>query len=478
MRKIFLDNLPRWEKGGHKGRVKWKETPGHSVKFIYDDLEGEINILDYHNKTNKLTLKYSETTMDLYINHFSNCAIGKLIGNISSFHYYEVGQIIDHISNGRLQIKEQTRIGNNRYKHKGYKYKCLKCSNEDEITENDLNRKRGCNVCAGKKVLKGFNDLWTVAPWLAELLYDPEDGYKYTIYSSKTSDFKCLTCYRKIENKPISRIYYNKGLSCPSCSDNFSYPEKFVCNMLDQLDIPFLHELSSITFKWCNGFRYDFYLKSSNSIIETHGAQHYFHTGRGRGLIEEQENDRAKEELAMSNGIEHYIALDCRNSDLEWIKSQILNSKLCEMFDLKNINWHKCHESSIGTLVKKVCELYNEGKRQKEISSLLKIGRNTVRRYLKIGSSLEWCNYETSEEIQKNLRYHSKKVIQLSLENEYIRTFNSTREVGRELNILNISKACMGKQKTAGGFKWMYKEDYEKYIEQQIKEEKINEIQF
>jgi len=47
--------------------------------------------------------------------------------------------------------------------------------------------------------------------------------------------------------------------------------------------------------------------------------------------------------------------------------------------------------------------------------------------------------------------------------------FESGKGAGRKLKIFNtaISAACSGKTKTAGGFKWMYKEDYDKYIEQQ-----------
>ena len=34
MKKVFLDNLPKWESGKYKGRINWKESIGHKVKFI------------------------------------------------------------------------------------------------------------------------------------------------------------------------------------------------------------------------------------------------------------------------------------------------------------------------------------------------------------------------------------------------------------------------------------------------------------
>jgi len=45
---------------------------------------------------------------------------------------------------------------------------------------------------------------------------------------------------------------------------------------------------------------------------------------------------------------------------------------------------------------------------------------------------------------------------------EIINTWNSTREVQRELGISNVSSVCNGKRKTMGGFIWKYSEnDYE-----------------
>lgn len=58
MRKVFLDDLPRINNIGH---ICWADTVGTKLKFIYDDIEGEIDVLDY--KTNgsnpKLYLNYN-----------------------------------------------------------------------------------------------------------------------------------------------------------------------------------------------------------------------------------------------------------------------------------------------------------------------------------------------------------------------------------------------------------------------------------
>ena len=51
-----------------------------------------------------------------------------------------------------------------------------------------------------------------------------------------------------------------------------------------------------------------------------------------------------------------------------------------------------------------------------------------------------------------------KRVIQLSLDNIFIKEWYSIQEIQRVLNInhQNIVKVCQGKRKTAGGYKWRY----------------------
>lgn len=54
------------------------------------------------------------------------------------------------------------------------------------------------------------------------------------------------------------------------------------------------------------------------------------------------------------------------------------------------------------------------------------------------------------------------EVVQLSTESEYVKTWKSIREAERNLKIdrSSIIKVCKQKQKTAGGFKWIYKSEY------------------
>lgn len=59
-------------------------------------------------------------------------------------------------------------------------------------------------------------------------------------------------------------------------------------------------------------------------------------------------------------------------------------------------------------------------------------------------------------------------VVQLTLKNEYVNTFDSAKQAAKENNMSqnHIGCVCKNKRKTSGGYKWMYKEEYEKLVTQ------------
>lgn len=90
-----------------------------------------------------------------------------------------------------------------------------------------------------------------------------------------------------------------------------------------------------------------------------------------------------------------------------------------------------------------------------------------------------WVFKDTYEQLSDEEKYKlivnanytkEKEVYQLDKDLMVINKFNSIQEAEDTLSIYHISKVCKNKQNTAGGYKWMYKEDYELYIEQQSKE--------
>lgn len=468
MRKVFLDKLPIWKKGKNKGGINWRESIGYKVRFQYDDINGELEIVDYEKNT--VTIKYINDTKLIHTGKLKECKISDLIGkrkkqkqSESLKEKYLLGDIIS----GKLKIIGE--IVKNSRRH--LCYECLHCGNIDEILPSNLNKNQGCNVCAGKKVLNGFNDLWTTRQDVAKFLKFPEHGHKVLSGSSKEDIFKCPECGDEVSRR-IKNVCKN-GYYCLKCGDGISYPEKFMSNFLDQMNIDYERQIG---FEWSNRKIYDFFIPSLNCIIETHGKQHSisdFAQLGGRTLEEEKENDILKESFAKTNRIEKYITIDCRKSELEYIKNNIIFSELSNLFDLSVIDWNKCHEFACNSLVKITCDLWNSGvKSTIKISEIIKVSDVTVAKYLKQGVGLCWCDYDPKEvrvrigKLQGG--YNKKQIVQLTLDYSFVETWNSLSEAANNTNFhLNaISRACMGKLKTSGGFKWMYKTDYDKYISQ------------
>ena len=219
-----------------------------------------------------------------------------------------------------------------------------------------------------------------------------DEAKKYSKGSDKEIYPVCPDCGR-VKDKPmkIDTLRKNKSIGC-ICGDKISYPEKVMSHVLNIIEPNYISQLSSKNFEWCNKYRYDFYLPTYNSIIEVHGEQHYRHTGFKRTVEEEQENDRLKKELALNNGIDNYIIIDCRKSEINYIKNNILNSKLSELYDLNNIDWNKVNKLSTNNLIKEVCEYYqsNSNLLQREVANHFNICLNTFRRYLEKGKKLGW----------------------------------------------------------------------------------------
>lgn len=347
-----------------------------------------------------------------------------------------------------------------------YWWKCNNFENHKWKTDvyGRTNSNRGCPYCSGNKLLVGFNDMWTTNPELAKLLANPEDGYKYMQSVANKVDWKCPDCGEILKNKKIDNIK-KRGLTCPECSDGFSYPEKVMNYVLKQLKIDVDW---SYTPSWSNKKRYDFYIPSLNVLIETHGMQHYkqgFASIGKRSLKEEQVNDKYKYELAIANGIkpENYIVIDCRYSELNYLKNSILNSRLAEIFDLNNVDWKKVGINSSKQIQKVCVDYWNLGvTRTVEIGRLLGITSASVNKYLKNANISGECEYTGSVKISKN-------IIQLSLNYEYIKKWNSANEIVKNLNLktnTGIYQCCNNIRYKANGYKWMYEDDYENYINQ------------
>lgn len=379
---------------------------------------------------------------------------------------FEIGQKITDNNRDLTIIDREIRARYQRY----YKYHCNKCGNEDWKREGHLLRTSGCNVCnRSQKVIKGINDIATTDPELIKYFDNIEESYIYSRSSAKKVLCRCPIC----NNTKTVKIYdltRNNGFACTNCSDNFPYTEKFMYNVLKELNINFINQLSSKYFNWCGSYRYDFYFELNNKkyIIETHGRQHYVDMGYKyrRTLQEEQENDKNKKELALKNNIDSYIVIDCKISSLEYIKENILKSELNNIFDLSKINWNKCDKNALNNIIKEICdywhlhnEINNEDISCKELAEYFGVSSNTINRSLKRGNMFGWCSYNPEEERIKRQKQKQSIKISIFKNGEKLGSFNSIKELSQKskdifetyLETGRISKA-MKKNKEYKGF--------------------------
>lgn len=319
---------------------------------------------------------------------------------------------------------------------KVYTCTCLKCNDTNvEISESHLKEGRGCPTCRGLKVVEGINDIPTTSPWMIKYFQGGKvEALNYTNNSNKVIYPKCPFCGR-ISDKPvkINKIYTKNGFSC-HCSDGISYPEKFVSEFLNQLEIKYISQATKNSIDWLeDNKRYDFYIPDKNIIIEVNGRQHYdYNNWTGKSLQQEQLNDAIKESIAIKNGISLYIKLDCRESSKEYIRNSILNSELNSVYCLDNINWEQCEIRALSNTTKEICDFYsNVSNDTKLISKKFNKSINTISRHLKSGNKYGWC---------KPLYDPCDKKVCVS-KNNTITTYESAKFVSENCSvILNIEK--------------------------------------
>lgn len=479
MRKVFLDDLPKYANGTYKGKIDWGSYIGY-VNFIYDDISGKIKIINYNKKGSILTVKYNNYETNIKTGHFSKGILGKILGEEAMSFVVDIGQTFK--DNRRdLTIIDRKRIRDKKGKIRTvYKYRCNTCGfncgehyknggylREHWVRESNLlTQGRGCACCCSTPqiVVTSINSLFITDMWMIDLGVDKEEAKKFTKSSSKKIKCKCPHCGKELY-KPIHNIYQSKSTGC-TCGDGFSYPEKFMYSVLKQLGVEFETQYSP---NWIKPKKYDFYIPSLNMIIETHGLQHYESRSRGRSLEEEQENDRIKKELALSNGIERYIELDCRRSDMDLIKGSILNNELSELFNINVINWAKCEEYAMkSNIVKEVCNYWKNKKEwetTKDLESEFEVCKPAIVRYLKQGAKLGWCEYDAKEEMRKSaFKNRISKPIKIFNNGELLGEFEEISKLsdkseelfGVKLLSNSIISVCKGRRLQYKGFTFQY----------------------
>ena len=505
VKKVFLDELPRRIYHG-RDCIEWIDSMGYKIRFIYDDISGEIEIISYNRDKQCLDIKYNDKIFNIYTGDLTKCKLGNILGKRTNKFKIEIGQVFKDDKRDIIIIDRKYREDKAGRSWKVYKYKCNKCGfkggehYKNQIQESELWVEEsmmlngiGCACCCNSPIIvvEGINDIPTTAPFMSKWFQGGiEESKKYSLGCGVKLHFICPECGRvRKQSIPINELYRRMGFKCQCGNEGISYCEKYLFNVFEQLKIEFITQLSKSKFSWCDNYRYDFYLNGHNIIIETHGLQHYKEsTGIFlKTLKQEQSNDEYKKQLALSNSIkeENYIVIDCRKSDSNWIKKNILSSNLSNMFDLSIINWDKVNEFACSSMVKLACEHWNNGIHStKEIANIMKVDQKTIVIYLKQGNGL-WCDYDPKEELRKsaikNGKLKFRPVICLDNGKSFESAMDCVRQsenvFGIKLNNSKICVVCKGERPHHHQFHFKYIQDLspEERIKYKIDELKITQ---
>ena len=291
-------------------------------------------------------------------------------------------------------------------KHKkcGYKFNILPQS----VSRNKSCVCPKCNPSAIKHVIKGINDIATTNPELVHLFKNMEDAYKYKKWSTQYTWYICPCCgneyYLQIQN-----VTKAGKVPCDICNDGFSYPNKFMANLLSQLNITYEKEYSP---DWISPKKYDFYfqINNKNYIVEMDGGLGHgnsFGKPFQKDLDDGITIDKYKDKMAKNHGIS-VIRIDCNYTSkrFEYITNSILNSYLAELFDLNAIDFKKCDLASNDNIFRAVLtDLQNGIYDTKVLSRKHKLGESTIRNY--INTAIE--SNIISQKAVNQYRFESRK---------------------------------------------------------------------
>ena len=477
IKELFLENLPTKRHAG-TSCIDWVLSIGYKIRFIYNNLEGELEIVDCDLKNRHLYIKYlDKEPFRILIDNFIKCRIGKLLGEKTNEFKIEIGTNFINHKRDIIIIDRKIMKDDKQRNWKYYKYKCNKCGTEDWIVESSLLNNNGCNTCRINAPSKlGHNTIWDKARWMIDLGVSEEDAKTHTPQSSNKIHVTCPDC-GKVKTMLISNIYKRRSIGC-TCGDKVSYPNKFAYSLLNQLDeiYKFEHLEHEYSPEWIGKRKYDNYFihNEKEYILEMDGKWHNeYNDLSGQTVEQSREIDDYKDRLAKEHEIE-VIRIDCDyqySNAFKLIKQNII---LCmpKLFDLTKIDWNKCEAFALSNLVKVACDYWNNGIcNTKEIAKTMNMSRNTIIEYLKKGSLIKWCNYDAKAEMKKNGVRNGLinglkigKPVEIFKDNISLGTFPSCSDLSRKseklfgvrLSKSSISLVYNGNKSNYKGFTFKY----------------------
>lgn len=396
MRIVHTQFLPKHTNGRNKGRIDWNQSIGKSIPFEFEDKKGSFLILSYKNPT--LTIEYNNNRFNIKTNELHRCRIAKIIGWTKQAPFkYDVGDII---SNKHIIKRYRVKVGKDQISKKFYDCICNKCGHKIIHIEECNMSKNNCKSC---------HSLKTIHPEISK--YVLEDCEEIGCFSNKIVSWRCPFC-NQLNKTRVCDLVKREGWPCKFCSDGFSYGEKIINNVMRQISNTYETQKK---FLWSDDRKYDVF--DRGIFIEMNGEQHErngFSSIGGRTVEEEKQNDAYKEYIARKycGNFVDYIVIKSDYKDFNYIKTNIINSRLNIHYDLKTINWDEVYTSvNNRKLICDVAEKYNMNYSNQEISDFFKISISTVSRYLQIANKLKLCKYDPYRKHKRMVRCKNNNMI-------------------------------------------------------------------
>lgn len=262
-------------------------------------------------------------------------------------------------------------------------------------------------------------------------------------------------------NEILESTLLNNIGSCKACSDIRSFGERFFYWFLKQTNIEFQTEFSP---QWIGRKRFDFYfeLNNINVIVEIDGSQHYRRCHKRLSYIQIKEIDEYKQRLAEENGYK-VIRICCDKSQPNIMKESIINSELCNLFDLEKIDWQKCFYMSMSRNQREVCKLWNDGiTTTRKISEILGFNQNYISKLLIGCADFGFCDYDPKSESVKGAKCstNGKTVICKNNNSVYSSASECSRKSVEDFGVFlkgsGITRVCRKERESYKGFSFEY----------------------
>lgn len=347
-------------------------------------------------------------------------------------HKYKVGEIVKGCK--ILEHTFSSYKGSSKVQ-KSYTVFNLEHQEQIEVMERILLTSKSSSVFP-RKYKSRVNSLRIKRPDLLKFLVNKEDrekpiGTPYYI-EVKCPNKECTFTKSMSVDKLVSR-----GFNCKYCADKNPFPQKVMSAYLDLNNITYSSEVDIGNRK-----RMDFiaFIKGKTIAIETHGIQHYSNsTNWGNTTKHHKDTIKYKKQYCKDNNIQ-LIEIDCRKSEIAFIKEGILQSNLSFLID--NIKDTELFEV-IQTKDKEVTEIIRLFKKG---SSIRSISKSLSLSTCKITGVLERnIGYTTLAPGERNK--NSVKCITTGKE------FDGVKDAIEYYNLpsgVKIGMCCRGQRKSAG----------------------------